>query len=456
MRDMTSEEPLYKRLTQDDYPIFPTVEPPFLDEEPDEDDHGGTECRRLSPERTRRRVRILSEDAAQALYAQAKAGNKAARNELIERFWPLCHAIAKQYRGDLPHDEATCAATTGLIAAIDGGNFDPTWLDKRGKPIKLATYFRKWLFGAVKKELTKRFPAYETTSLDAPKRSSDGEEFAPDDAPPAGALPEAPPTLEDDLIGIEEAAQDGAAILYSLNTLDDRSRQIFKARCLAEGDRLKLRELAAEHDLTCERVRQIEVVSHKKVSDAVREQALRPRKLCDLGLTPAAAASLQGALATLTDCERHVFSCRRLTRFPARHAVIGRAFGINCSDCLDVEIEATLKVYSLAPAALVQLPRPPERRLSPVTRMLDERELLDIGVSPETALTAQHKQWLGWTFGCGRLVTNWPSEEAIAAVVVGRKIRRQEAAAEQADWRAVLLRSRKKRESDALVQRRAA
>ena len=467
MENMTSEELLFKHPSapnlnnedkdedQDEYLIFRE-----LFDGPNKDDHGGTKCHRETKKPAPRKAGILPEEVAQALYAQAKAGNNAARKELIERFWPLCNRIAKQFRGEfVTHDEATSAAVTALIAAIDSGSFDPTKLDKRGKPIKLATYFWARLAGAVKREKTKRFAAYQTTPLDAPKRSKHGETIAPDDSPPSGAFTEAPPTAEEDLIEVEDAAQHQATILYSVNTLDPRERRIFDTRCLAEeDDRLKLRELAAEFGLSTERVRQIEVRTKKKIAGAVREQALRPRKLCDLGLTPAAAASLERALDTLTDCERHVFTCRRLTRFPARYAVIGRSFGMNGADCIDVEIEATFKVYALAPAALVQLRRAPGRRVPPVLRVLDEKELRDVGLAPKTAacLTPEMRGLLGWAFGSGRLVSSWPSEEAIAVVAKAISARRAKAAKDAAPWRAVLLRSRQKRENDALVQRRPA
>ena len=57
----------------------------------------------------------------------------------------------------------------------------------------------------------------------------------------------------------------------ALSVLDPRSRRIVEARWLPEGEAATLHDLAAEFDVSAERIRQIEVKALQKMRDALTE-----------------------------------------------------------------------------------------------------------------------------------------------------------------------------------------
>ena len=71
---------------------------------------------------------------------------------------------------------------------------------------------------------------------------------------------------------IETNRSEGLA--QALGSLDERSRRIIEARWLkAEADQLTLHDLAAEFNVSAERIRQIEVKAMKKMKEALAEHA---------------------------------------------------------------------------------------------------------------------------------------------------------------------------------------
>jgi RNA polymerase sigma-32 factor len=62
-----------------------------------------------------------------------------------------------------------------------------------------------------------------------------------------------------------------AGLARALESLDDRSRRIIKARWLAEKDPLTLHELADEFGVSAERIRQIEVKAMQKMKKQLAE-----------------------------------------------------------------------------------------------------------------------------------------------------------------------------------------
>jgi RNA polymerase sigma-32 factor len=87
-------------------------------------------------------------------------------------------------------------------------------------------------------------------------------------------LPDEGPDQESRLAGNEESEKRRKALYEALTLLDGRERRIFGARQLAEPA-VTLEELAAEFDISRERVRQIEARAFQKVQRAARNASAR-------------------------------------------------------------------------------------------------------------------------------------------------------------------------------------
>jgi RNA polymerase sigma-32 factor len=100
-------------------------------------------------------------------------------------------------------------------------------------------------------------------SLNAPIRddgeSGEWQDWLVDDAP----------NQERTLAESEESDNRHKALVSALDVLNERERRIFEARRLAD-DPITLEELAAEFNVSRERVRQIEVRAFEKVQKAVK------------------------------------------------------------------------------------------------------------------------------------------------------------------------------------------
>jgi len=100
-------------------------------------------------------------------------------------------------------------------------------------------------------------------SLNAPIRddgeSGEWQDWLVDDAP----------SQERTLAESEESDNRHKALVSALDVLNERERRIFEARRLAD-DPITLEELAAEFNVSRERVRQIEVRAFEKVQKAVK------------------------------------------------------------------------------------------------------------------------------------------------------------------------------------------
>jgi len=71
----------------------------------------------------------------------------------------------------------------------------------------------------------------------------------------------------------ETARLRSAGLQKALQSLDTRSRRIVEARWLAENDSATLHDLAAEFDISAERVRQIEVKALAKMKGIIAREA---------------------------------------------------------------------------------------------------------------------------------------------------------------------------------------
>ena len=107
------------------------------------------------------------------------------------------------------------------------------------------------------------------TALEAPHDQEDDNNFAPISYL-VDTADEPSRVLE--LQQIETNRSEGLA--QALGSLDERSRRIIEARWLKpEADQLTLHDLAAEFNVSAERIRQIEVKAMKKMKEALAEHA---------------------------------------------------------------------------------------------------------------------------------------------------------------------------------------
>jgi RNA polymerase sigma-32 factor len=117
-------------------------------------------------------------------------------------------------------------------------------------------------------------------SLNAPIRddgeSGEWQDWLVDDAP----------SQERTLAESEESDNRHKALVSALDVLNERERRIFEARRLAD-DPITLEELAAEFNVSRERVRQIEVRAFEKVQKAVKSRMAAMEKPAE---APAVAA----------------------------------------------------------------------------------------------------------------------------------------------------------------------
>ncbi len=77
----------------------------------------------------------------------------------------------------------------------------------------------------------------------------------------------------------ESEAVRAAGLGEALTSLDPRSRRIIEARWLREKDALTLHDLAAEFNVSAERIRQIEAKALDKMKAAIQAEPHRPRAL---------------------------------------------------------------------------------------------------------------------------------------------------------------------------------
>ncbi|HVV61827.1 MAG TPA: RNA polymerase sigma factor RpoH [Pseudolabrys sp.] len=242
-------------------------------------------------------------------------GDRDAAHKLVTSHLRLVAKIAMGYRGyGLPISEVISEGNVGLMQAVK--RFEPE------KGFRLATYAMWWIKAAIQeyilrswslvkmgttanqkklffnlrkakskisaldegdmrpdqvKLIAKRLGVTEQdvvdmnrrlggdASLNAPIReegdSGEWQDWLVDDAP----------SQERILVDSEEADNRHKALTDALSVLNDRERRIFEARRLAD-DPVTLEDLAAEFDVSRERVRQIEVRAFEKIQKAVKNR----------------------------------------------------------------------------------------------------------------------------------------------------------------------------------------
>jgi RNA polymerase sigma-32 factor len=240
-------------------------------------------------------------------------GDREAAHQLVTSHLRLVAKIAMGYRGyGLPISEVISEGNVGLMQAVK--RFEPD------KGFRLATYAMWWIKAAIQEYIlrswslvkmgttanqkklffnlrkakskisaleegdmrpdqvqliAKRLGVTEQdvvdmnrrlggdASLNAPIRddgeSGEWQDWLVDDAP----------NQERTLAESEESDNRHKALVSALDVLNERERRIFEARRLAD-DPITLEELAAEFNVSRERVRQIEVRAFEKVQKAVK------------------------------------------------------------------------------------------------------------------------------------------------------------------------------------------
>ena len=151
----------------------------------------------------------------------------------------------------------------GQIAALDNGSLHPDQI----KQIATSLHVSEDEVVAMNSRLT------GDASLNAPMRNDEGttewQDWLQDDTP-----------NQEEMLGESQEKDDRMALLGdALNVLNERERMIFEARRLRDNP-LTLEELAQEHNVSRERIRQIEVRAFEKVQEAVRK-AVAARDLED-------------------------------------------------------------------------------------------------------------------------------------------------------------------------------
>ena len=258
-------------------------------------------------------VPLLTADQEKALAVSYAAGDKKAKDKLVEANLRLVVMAAKKYNlhTSLPFEDLIQEGNVGLMRAVD--TFDVS------KGFRFSTYAMYWIKQAISRAMlnngrTIRVPIHMlelkskyTKAVQALEKELDREPQAEEIAKYMNLEVEKVKEIEtlikdpvslstslndeddgtlEDLIADpnQERPEDridnelrAKAINGILNTLDEREKDIIVARFGINGARAKtLDELAAEYKLTKERIRQIEQKALHKLRNPARLEALKP------------------------------------------------------------------------------------------------------------------------------------------------------------------------------------
>ena len=258
-------------------------------------------------------VPLLTADQEKALAVSYAAGDKKAKDKLVEANLRLVVMAAKKYNlhTSLPFEDLIQEGNVGLMRAVD--TFDVS------KGFRFSTYAMYWIKQAISRamlnngrtirvpihmlELKSKYTKAVQTLEKELDREPQAEEIAKymklevekvkeietlikDPVSLSTSLNDEDDGTLEDLIADpnQEKPEDridnelrAKAINSILNTLDEREKDIIVARFGLNGTRAKtLDELAVEYKLTKERIRQIEQKALHKLRNPARLEALKP------------------------------------------------------------------------------------------------------------------------------------------------------------------------------------
>jgi RNA polymerase sigma-32 factor len=266
-----------------------------------------------------RRFAMLEKDQEYALATRWRNhGDRDAANQLVGSHLRLAVKIAMGYRGyGLPVSEIISEGNVGLLLALN--RFEP----ERG--FRFATYAIWWIRASIQDYILRSWSlvkigttvnqkrlffklrsakskiaalengdlqpdqvALLATTLDVPAQdvidmnrrlAGDKSINAPlhDDGEPGewqDHLVDQSPSPEAIVVEQDEKDRQRAALTAAIDVLDHRERRIFEARNLVD-EPLTLEDLAAEFDVSRERIRQIEARAFEKVRKAARNIAVK-------------------------------------------------------------------------------------------------------------------------------------------------------------------------------------
>jgi len=261
------------------------------------------------------RLPMLSLDEEQTLARQLQKDNDLeAAGKLVLSHLRLVVSVSRKYLGyGLPHGDLIQEGNIGLMKAVK--RYDPT----RG--VRLVSFAMHWIKAEIHEYILKNWRLVKVATTKAQRKlffnlrslKSDYEGVDTLSGPQAAEVAARLGVKQDEVvemetrlsgrdIALEGHPDDGdeafAPIDYladsryeptrvlenkavarlqdeglreALSILDPRSRRIVEARWLPEGEAATLHDLAAEFDVSAERIRQIEVKALQKMRDALTE-----------------------------------------------------------------------------------------------------------------------------------------------------------------------------------------
>jgi RNA polymerase sigma-32 factor len=263
------------------------------------------------------RIPMLSAERERALALRLRKENDlAAARELVLSHLRLVVAVARGYLGyGLPHADLIQEGNIGLMKAVK--RFDPA------RNVRLVSFAIHWIKAEIHEYVLRNWRLVKVATTKAQRKlffnlRSMRQGLAPLSADEVARLaaelkvkPEEVSEMETRLAGrdtaleaddreegaytplqwlaadpdaepsrVLEAKQDrrlrSEGLQHALGALDARSRRIIEARWLKENGAATLHDLAAEFDVSAERIRQLEAKAMAKMKKAMQSGAARP------------------------------------------------------------------------------------------------------------------------------------------------------------------------------------